>query len=396
MPGKEAKKDFYTIVCASAEDFLNELSLCAVTVWDVHFLDAITIEFCALANDRKTIENVIRKLGASGKMSRENRLFSIIKQLKRRKFFVFGIVFIFFLSALLPTRVLFIQVAGNEKIADKEIIEAAQQCGVSFLSSRREVRSERMKNALLSAMPQLQWAGINTSGCTAIISVEERNEEVIDDHKDGVYSIVAARDGVIKSYTVKQGNALCRPGEAVKSGQVLVSGYTDCGLYIQATKAEGEITAETFRSLTVLSGKKSLQRDRMITAKSRYSLIIGKKLINLFKGSGILDTTCVKINEKYPLTLPGGFVLPLTIVREKVVYYEPVVETAEIWEEYDWLSSSARSYLTDNMVAGKILSEDFNMETEDDVIRFTGYYFCEEMIGKLRKEENVNTYVQNR
>lgn len=31
-----------------------------------------------------------------------------------------------------------------------------------------------MKNALLSAIPELQWAGVNTYGCRAVISVRER------------------------------------------------------------------------------------------------------------------------------------------------------------------------------------------------------------------------------
>ena len=36
------------------------------------------------------------------------------------------------------------------------------------------IRSEKVKNSLLQRIPQLQWAGINTDGCVAVISVREK------------------------------------------------------------------------------------------------------------------------------------------------------------------------------------------------------------------------------
>ena len=67
-----------------------------------------------------------------------------------------------------------------------------------------------------------------------------------------------SRDGFIVSATVTRGNFLCRVGQSVKAGQVLISGYTDCGICIQATRAEGEIYAQTsrdFAAVTPLSGR---------------------------------------------------------------------------------------------------------------------------------------------
>ena len=82
-----------------------------------------------------------------------------------------GLGILFLLAMYLPSRVLFIRVEGNMQIPDRQILAAAEECGIRFGASRREVRSEKVKNALLSSVPQLQWAGVNTAGCVATISV---------------------------------------------------------------------------------------------------------------------------------------------------------------------------------------------------------------------------------
>jgi sporulation protein YqfD len=151
----------------------------------------------------------------------------------------------FLLTIFLPTRVLFIHVEGNSTVEERRILEAAQECGIRFGASRRQVRSEKMKNRLLEKVPELKWAGVNTSGCTAVISVREQPVQEQRTGYTGISSIVAACDGRITSCTVTKGNGLCAPGQVVQKGQLLISGYLDCGICIRVTGAEGEIFAET-------------------------------------------------------------------------------------------------------------------------------------------------------
>ena len=47
-------------------------------------------------------------------------------------------------------------------------------------------------------------------------------------------------------------SALCAPGQAVSKGQVLISGYTDCGLCVLSQRAQGEVMAYTGRSFSAL------------------------------------------------------------------------------------------------------------------------------------------------
>ena len=81
-----------------------------------------------------------------------------------------------------------------------------------------------------------------------------------DQKSAGVGSIVASRDGVITSITTTKGTPLCKAGQAVKAGQILISGYTDCGISIRADPAEGEVFAETYREMMTLYASKRARR----------------------------------------------------------------------------------------------------------------------------------------
>ena len=205
----------------------------------------------------------------------------------------------------LPSRVLFVQIEGNTHVESRRILESAARCGIAFGASRREIRSEKIKNALIECIPELSWVGVNTYGCTAVISVRERVKESDTENIHGVSSIVASCDGVIRQITVLQGNRVCSVGQAVTKGQVLISGYTDCGISIQATAAKGEVFAETSRSVTAIFPRVCMQRGEKQCIEQKYAVIIGKKRINFSNSSGILGTSCVKMyTEKY-LTLPS-------------------------------------------------------------------------------------------
>jgi similar to stage IV sporulation protein len=289
----------------------------------------------------------------------------------------------------LPTRVLFVKVEGNINIPDRLIISEAEQCGIGFGASRRHVRSEKMKNALLSAIPQLQWAGVNTTGCVAIISVKERSEtdQVKQDY--GVNSIIAARDGVIRDIIVTRGNALCKTGQAVKQGQVLVSGYTDCGIFIKAEPAEAEIFAQTLRNLDVVSPHYFAKRTNEMGVTKRYSVRIGKNIINFCKDSGISDAEYVKMYKEKILTLPGGFQLPVALIIEQNVRYDYVQMPAPADDGTAWLTQKADKYLRNQMIAGSILDSNVFVEQLDDVYHLSGNYSCLESIGQVRGEENI-------
>ena len=320
---------------------------------------------------------------------RRGGLYWAFKGFLRRPVLLIGLMIFIALAMYLPSRVLFIQVEGNTTIPTRLILEKSEECGITFGASRRNVRSEKMKNALLEAIPELQWAGINTSGCVATITVRERSIKDDQGVSKGVGSIVAIRDGVIAECTVTKGTPACKVGQAVKAGEVLVSGYTDCGFCIKATKAEGEVYAFTQRELTVSTPENWQIRGAETRQVKKYAVIIGKNRINFYKDSGILDDRCDKMYKESYITLPGGFQLPVILVTEVWTYHTNDEITLDQERAAATLSNFAQTYLAQHMIAGRILMETENISSEDGTFYLQGNYACHEMIGQVRSEEII-------
>ncbi len=376
------------VTCANREAALEMILRAGITVRDAADTDALTVEFRVTARKLKQLETLAGKKGWKLEILERTGLLKFLRLSLARPVLMFGLAAVFAASGYLPTRVLFVRVEGNSAVPTKLILEKAAECGIGFGASRQHVRSQKMKDALLDALPQLQWAGVTTAGCTATITVREHIEEPVPEQKT-VSSIVADRDGIITEITVTQGTARFAAGQAVKAGEVLISGYTDCGITIRAQQAKGEVYARTKRELEVVTLSKCGQERQNQPKQKKYALIIGKKRINFYKGSGISGGTCDKMYLEYYVTLPGGFPLPVCIVTE--TWWDGTIEEAETdpHAATELLHEFAHRYLTERMTAGTVTESQVDLAAGEGICTLTGNYACIEMIGRQRNEGNL-------
>lgn len=382
------------ITTADMAQTLSTVAKSGVILSDVKFLDDLSFSASIQRENYRKLKNYVEKNGQTVKILRRKGLYWETKRVLKRPVLALGFLVVIFLCLFIPTRIFFVKVEGNHAVPTNFILEKAEACGIDFGASRRDVRSEKVKNAMLGMVPDLQWVGITTKGCVATVSVRER-EEITFQPKEGnrVGSIVAIRDGIIEECTVLRGTPLCQTGQAVKAGQTLVSGYTDCGISIRATLAEAEVYARTQRENTFITPDCLQRRGRIYEKQRYYSIGIGKKLIKLYKTSGISDTRCVKMySEKY-VHLPGGFRLPITLICEERIFCETLAPAQE--EDYSWLETCAADYLRSQMTAGTILSSETALERTEGACILSGKYACREMIGQIKSEEIVSSDSKN-
>ena len=277
------------------------------------------------------------------------------------------------LTVALPRRVWFISVEGNESVPERLILEVAGECGVYFGAKAGAVRSEQVKNKLLFEIPELRWAGVNTSGCSAVITVAERKPE--SEFMPG--DVVARADGVVTEVLLHRGTAQVRPGDAVQEGQLLLAGLTDLGICTRADRAEGEVWGLTRREIrSVLPEETALRREKGGVVR-RFSLRIGKKSVNFLNDSGILHGTCVKMRTVHYLTLPGGFRLPVALVTDTYDLCETDVLPRG---ETDWQEEAARRTVLGQLHGGSILRESITQENG----HLTAVFECREQLGVFR------------
>ena len=369
--------------------YINENN---ISLSHIKQVDDLTVSCTVARSDLKRLKEIVHRRGGTVRLKEREGVFWALAQLRKRPVLVIGCFTLLLLSLYLPTRIFFVRVEGNRNVSSFQIAEEAEHCGIQFGASRRSVRSEKVKNSLLGAIPELQWAGVNTYGCVAVISVKERTQAEVKEQETGISSVVADRDGVVTECTVIAGNPLCKVGQAVKKGQVLISGYTDCGLSIRAGRAQGEVYAKTIRNLDMILPEITTQKGAKMWQKTTYSILVGKKLINLSKDSGISGVGCDKITKIHYLTLPGDFALPAALVVTTVSGYEDAPQDVTSESQYEWMHAYAKKYLQSQMVAGQIVSGDAAVAVKDKVVYFTGKYNCTEMIGRTQEEELFNAY----
>ena len=377
------------LVSADPEGALRALGEAGIALDEITPKGALTLEFLLRRSACPAAEALCRKRGDSFRVLGRQGLWYAVGALWERKLLLTGLVFLMGLTMLLPTRVLFFRVEGNKAVPRARILWEAERQGLSFWASRRGVRSERVKNALLEAIPELEWVGVNTQGCTAVISVRERTAPApAPEAKHQVGNIVAAMDGYILSVTVTQGTGLVQPGQAVKKGEILISGYTDCGICIQAAQAEGEILAQTRRQIEAVTPAQYLRKGKITGTKRALSLLLGKKRIFFWKDSGILEGSCDRIQEDYPLTLPGQFRLPVSLRVETYEIRESTSAKLTGPEASALLEAFAARYLPRQMIAGRIQQTQQTIQRNGDIYRLRGGYLCQEMLGREKREGN--------
>ena len=358
-----------------------------IPIYGLESIDELRIRFKIDRNNYKKLAGILKRKGDKLKIIGRKGLFWAFSPLLHRPVLVLGVLFLVFWVIFLPTRILFVKVEGNVQIPTNRILAAAEDSGIRFGAIRRDVRSEKVKNSLLAALPELQWAGVNTAGCVATISVQERSIHDREDETPGISHIVAVRDGVIDSCTATAGSLLCEPGQVVQEGEILISGYTDCGIYVRAENAEGEVYAQTAHDLEVFAPLNYCNRAASRDAVCRVSIFIGKKRINFYKGSGISTGSCDKMYSEYDLTLPGGFILPVKLLIEYSTDYSLSANAALENTLASMLEEFAPRYLGSQMLAGSILQQDTQIHRLDNGVLLEGKYVCLEMIGRVQKEQ---------
>jgi len=198
------------ITSADISSLLNTFTASGIQLRNVEYCNDLAVRITVSRKNYQELVILSEKHGAVVKKRGIYGLFPVANRFLKRPVLVLFLLLVFLLSCYVPSRIFFLRVEGNTQIPERYIIEVAAECGVDFGAKRRLVRSEMIKNRLLEKIPELQWAGINTSGCTAVISVREKTHSSQQEgSKHQVSSIVAARDGIIQSCTVQQGNALC-------------------------------------------------------------------------------------------------------------------------------------------------------------------------------------------
>jgi similar to stage IV sporulation protein len=277
----------------------------------------------------------------------------ILHRYKKRKAFFAGIAVFLFLMWFLTSFIWVIEVEGNEKVTDEEIIEYLELNDLKPGKFKSGINMHHLENELMLKINMLSWVTIEIKGTKAIVRVKEGRlpPDIVEENVP--CNIVASRDGIIKSIVAKSGDAVVKEGDTIESGQLLISGIIDSKTDgIRYIHSMGSVIARTWYEESREESLIKTKRVKTGNEKNRFSLKFMGKEIKLYLNSRIPYVKYDRITDEKNLKIGNDYILPFSLKRQ--TYRE--INIVEEKQDEKEIIREAQKELYNNVIE-KLVSE---------------------------------------
>ena len=235
------------IVGDNAERFINICVSDGLIIWSILKIGD-SIIFCLLAKDFRKLLSLKHIFSAKIriKLVEKKGLPFKIKKYFIRKGIPIGIAIFLLINIILSQFIWCIDIKGNKTISDEQILNECLKLGIEIGSNRKKVDTYSAKQQLGMSLKNIAWVSLNIEGSKLTVNISE----AVDNKKEiqNPRNIVALCDGIIKRIEITKGMKNIEINQAVKKGDVLVSGIVENSENIHFLSAEGSVIAETKHS----------------------------------------------------------------------------------------------------------------------------------------------------
>ena len=284
--------------------------------------------------------------------------------------------------------------SGTETLTEETVVEELRKCGFGVGSYLPNLRVREIENRVLMASERIGWLSINIDGTVARVQIiehiEGQNEGNNASSDKRPANLVATKDGQIEYLELYRGNAVVKSGQAVKAGELLVSGlYDSLTGSIRYTRAAGRVMARTEQTIRVevpLSYEQKVYAEPVLQELTFHFFDFSKKI---FKNSGNSNILCDIIKYNTYLGQLGSNRLPVSWSRTEAHPY--VLETRERTTEealelcYEKLSGELSALSGDV----QLLQKEIVTEVREDSVILTCTVICIENIAEVQEFEIV-------
>ncbi len=264
-----------------------------------------------------------------------------------------------------------VRLDGLEGEALESALSALSELGIREGARWGQIDKNELEAKLLARSPDIAWININRRGTVAYITVGKRESFSSERHEPLYSNILASEDGVIEEINVKSGYALVGRGDAVRRGDVLISGVIPSELGGGFCRAEGTVIARVSERYSVTSTKNVSEKHYTDEIKSETDYKILGFSVNILKNSRNLPSMCDIIEYKSKVTLFGK-TLPIEKRTVLALSYTERSRELSTDELLSTASSSLRELLSEKLADSELLKISTGGEyTEDGYIMYS-------------------------
>ena len=297
------------------EKFINICNKQKIFLWNLKRSKTTIIYTNVSIKDFKKLKPIAQKTKCKIKIKSKKGLPFIFNKYKKRKIFVIGLAMVLITIFTLSKFIWNIEVIGNEKINDDEIIQIANENNLKIGKFKNKVDTKKIINKLRLERDDIAWIGIEIKGTNAIIKIVESipKPNIIDDEE--FCNIVATKDAIIKKISAQNGTPVVKEGEIVKKGTVLIAGWLE-GKYTgtRYVHATGSFQGKVWYTQKERIYFKQQKKEQTGNVENKYSLNINNFKINFNKGvSKFKNYDTIETNKKVKLF--SNFYLPIELIK---------------------------------------------------------------------------------
>lgn len=215
-----------------------------------------------------------------------------------------------------------LEVRGVEQYHSRDVLEELSAQGFEVGSYIPGVDVNALQNKVLMSSQRFAWLSVNLIGTTARVEVIEIKSKENRAHNSAPMNLVAATDGRIVRFSLRDGWESVEVGDVVRKGELLVSGVgerKDGGT--QLVCADGEVYAEVVHELSAEIPLQYRRKTFMAPQNVKKSIIFFGKEIKLFEKTGIWVGSCDTIDNERTLTFGGQITVPVVFCTQTALPY---------------------------------------------------------------------------
>lgn len=321
------------------EKFLNLATNENIYLWDIKRIEYTVIEGKVSIEGFKSLREIVKKVGCRVYIVEKRGFPFLLERLKRRKMLGFGFIIFIGLIFFLTSFIWNIEIIGNEKIKDEEIIIFLEEVNVSKGKIKQGLDVEELKSSILNNFHNLSFVSVEVKGTKLLIQIKEQDLPPKEIDKDTPCNIVAKKKGVIEKIIAKNGKGVVSEGEVVNKGQLLITGTIEDELLEEniLVHSEGEVLAITRYSHIKEESIEKTVKEETGNIHSIKEIKFGQKTIGFSKGDIPFKEYIEEIDEK-PFIESLGDDFPIKIVTHK--YKE--IEMEKVKQNIEALKKSSQ------------------------------------------------------
>ena len=173
----------------------------------------------------------------------------VANRYRKRIGILLGAVVCFLLLQFMSGYIWIIDVEGNKHIKEETVLAACESIGITEGIRKNSIYPKAEREKLMLKLDGVAWASINIERSKLTVNISETKQE---DEKGETYSnLLASADGIIKKIDIVSGTSVVKVGQAVKKGDLLVSGIVETTDGTRFVKSKGCVLATSEREISL-------------------------------------------------------------------------------------------------------------------------------------------------